>query len=109
MGLQLTVSYREPTPDWEAVRERLSAKGISVTLRMIDGMPAFPNEVPDPGWNELRLSTENGMLTLRKAPDGITCIVWGNADEKLQREQVSVAETLVELTKGTLSAPRSAH
>lgn len=109
MGLQLTVSFNEPVPGWEELQTLLSNKGVQVSLRMIDGMPALPNEIPDPDWNELRISTENGMLTLRKAQEGITCIVWGNANENLQREQLAIAEMLVHLTKGTLSAPRSAH
>ena len=28
---------------------------------MIDGLPAFPDEVPEPGWKELRIGFASGM------------------------------------------------
>ena len=30
-------------------------------------MPAFPDELPDPGWKELRVGTPGGMVTMRGA------------------------------------------
>jgi hypothetical protein len=109
MGLQLTVMFTSSTPTWEKLRTRLSEKGIAAILRMIDGMPAFPDEEPDATWNELRISTDQGMMTLRQGIDEITCIVWGTANEALQKQQQTVAQTLVELTSGLLASPRSAH
>lgn len=46
---------------------------------MIDGLPAFPDELPEPGWKELRAGVSGGMATLRVVPDGFSCVVWGNA------------------------------
>ena len=52
---------------------------------MIDDLPAFPDEVPEPGWRELRISLSGGMVTIRAAPTGWTCVIWGNADPALAR------------------------
>ncbi len=53
---------------------------------MIDGMPAFPDEIPDSDWCELRLGTPAGMITLRKQPSSLSCVVWGNADSLLVQD-----------------------
>ena len=50
---------------------------------MIDGLPAFPNEIPDPCWKELRVATAAGMVTIRREPGTLACVVWGNADPAL--------------------------
>jgi hypothetical protein len=51
---------------------------------MIDGMPAFPDESPDPGWKELRVGLAGGMVTIRAGDDALTCVVWGNATDTLR-------------------------
>jgi hypothetical protein len=85
MGLDRTIRF--PTgnpPTWDAIRSRLVQLGESPVLRMIDGLPAFPDETPEPTWNELRLGFSAGMVTLRRTPAGMSCVVWGNADDTLR-------------------------
>lgn len=84
MGLDRTIRFSsgEP-PGWDAIREQLRRVGEDGTIRMIDGMPAFPDEAPEPGWRELRVGTPAGMVTIRRRPDSLTCVVWGNADSAL--------------------------
>ena len=48
-------------------------------MRMIDGMPAFPDESPDPGWKEVRVGMPGGMVTVRAGTNSLICVVWGNA------------------------------
>ncbi|AWM38068.1 hypothetical protein GobsT_38470 [Gemmata obscuriglobus] len=50
---------------------------------MIDGLPAFPDETPEPDWKELRVAAGGAMVTLRRMGDSLTCVVWGNADDAL--------------------------
>ncbi|MDY3552837.1 hypothetical protein R5W24_001926 [Gemmata sp. JC717] len=50
---------------------------------MIDGLPAFPDETPEPDWEELRVAAGGAMVTLRREVDSLTCVIWGNADEVL--------------------------
>jgi hypothetical protein len=47
-------------------------------------MPAFPDETPEPTWNELRVGLSAGMVTVRRTPGGLSCVVWGNADAALR-------------------------
>ena len=71
-------------PAWATIREQLHRVGEVAVLRMIDGLPAFPDEIPEPGWKELRVGLSAGMVTLRTAPQGLLCVVWGNADPSLR-------------------------
>ncbi|MFO0821616.1 MAG: hypothetical protein U0792_00485 [Gemmataceae bacterium] len=50
---------------------------------MIDGLPAFPDETPAEDWKEVRVGTAAGMVTIRRAPRSLTCVIWGNADPAL--------------------------
>ena len=50
---------------------------------MIDGQLAFPDEGPTEEWRELRLGTPHGMVTVRRAPDRVVLVTWGNADPRL--------------------------
>ncbi len=86
MGIERTV--RTSTPDrlsWLDLVERLNAHGETPVLRMIDGLPAFPDEVPDATWNELRLGLSGGMVTVRRTPTGFACVTWGASDDALRR------------------------
>lgn len=84
MGLDRTIRFPVGDPPaWDAIRDQLARVGVAAPLRMIDGLPAFPDESPEPGWNELRLGLPAGMVTLRRTPAGYSCVVWGNADPAL--------------------------
>ncbi len=52
---------------------------------MIDDLPAFPDEIPEPGWSELRIGLSGGMVTIRATAAGWGCVIWGNADPALAR------------------------
>lgn len=92
MGLDRTVRFPAgAVPAWEAVKSQLARVGEVGTIRMIDGMPAFPDETPEPNWRELRVGCAAGMVTLRKGPDSLTCVVWSNADAALLAARDRVA------------------
>lgn len=85
MGLDRIIRYPTPeTPRWEAIQAELARVGTPASLRMINGLPAFPDEVPEPNWKELRLGMSAGMVTIRRGPGFLTCVVWGNGDDALQ-------------------------
>lgn len=87
MGMQRTVRFGSAdVPAWDTVRSQLGRVCVAAAVKMIDGLPAFPDELPEPGWKELRLGTANGMLTLRVGPGSLTCVVWGNADDALRSD-----------------------
>ena len=87
MGMERVVTFPGTEPTWPAVRDRITAVGGNVQMRMIDNMPAFPDEEPEVGWRELRVSLGVGMLTLRREPGRIRVVVWGNADEAMRRDR----------------------
>ncbi|MDB5306636.1 MAG: hypothetical protein JWO38_838 [Gemmataceae bacterium] len=85
MGLDRAIRFPTgQTPTWEAVRTHLRQVGEEAPLRMIDGLPAFPDEAPDDVWKELRVGMTAGMVTVRRGVDSLTCIVWGNSETDLK-------------------------
>lgn len=84
MGMDLTVDYPSGNlPSWTVARELLATAGFAVQVKMIDGQLAFPDEEPPESWQELRVGTPHGMVTLRRGRDRIVCVIWGNADAAL--------------------------
>lgn len=83
MGRERIIRFESEPPSWNAIRDELSRAGHTTTLRMIDGLPAFPDESPEAGWKELRIGFPAGMVTLRRGADHLACVVWGNADAAL--------------------------
>ena len=101
MGMEQTVTFAPGrAPTWEALRELLAARGFPVQLRMIDGELAFPDEVPPAEWRELRLGTPQGMITLRRQPDRITTVTWGNAEPALRQAWNAITWACAEVASG---------
>ncbi len=83
VGAERVIRFSADVPSWPAIAEKLAAAGEQPILRMIDGLPAFPDETPDPAWRELRVSLCGGMVTLRRDDGAIRCVVWGDGDAAL--------------------------
>jgi hypothetical protein len=106
MGLERNVRFPgDSTPTWEAIQSALSRVGESVALRMIDGLPAFPDETPDSGWKELRVATSAGMVTIRRRPGILSCVVWGNADPALDVAWTKVVWACAAAGNGEVDTP----
>lgn len=87
MGLDITVKCS--TPEWSRIAGRLP---FAAPLRMIDGMPAFPDEDPPAEWQELRVALPAGMVTLRRVEGGVQLVTWQNiGDELLNQRDVLAA------------------
>ena len=93
MGQQIAVRFQRE-PEWGQIRDSLTALGEHAIVRMIDGLPAFPDEIPEPGWRELRLGLNGGMVSLRREGDEIFCVAWGNADAANLQSWRACAEAL---------------
>jgi hypothetical protein len=102
MGVERVVTFAGPPPGWAAIQKEAAAAGLALSVRMIDGLPAFPDEEPADGWREVRVSTPGGMISLRQSPGAIAAVVWGNADEALRREWESLAQAIAAAGGGTL-------
>ena len=79
------IRFPTAVPEWPAVVAKLAEVGETPTVRMIDGLPAFPDERPGPGWQELRVGLAGGMITLRRAGVDVRIVTWGTADPGLSR------------------------
>lgn len=102
MGMQRTVEFAdEPTLDWPALQTHLAESGVEVQMRMIDNLPAFPDEQPPAGWGDLRVAVAGQMITLRKDGRLLHVITWGNADAGLQEAAGEIAAACAEQGGGT--------
>lgn len=112
MGMQLEVQFSPSSaPRWQEVRDLLASHGVGVQMRMIDGALAFPDELPTEDWEELRIGTAGGMITLRRTPTTVTSVTWGNADESLLSSWRAVTWAFAKLAGCTVltdSGPLSA-
>jgi hypothetical protein len=85
MGLDRAVTFHDrEMPSWESVRAFLDRHHYTVQTRMIDGQLAFPDEEPPANWRELRVSTPQGMVTVRREKERMVFVTWGNADTALR-------------------------
>jgi hypothetical protein len=105
MGMERTIVLTGSVPSWNQIQKRLLEQGIPSALRMIDGLPAFPDEVPEDGWRELRISTPSGMMTLRLQDAQLSIVVWGNADDNLTKEWEIVTAICQELSEKPTDVP----
>ena len=97
MGLQRTIEFPTSAPSWSDLRARLLQVGFTPQMRLIDNLPAFPDEEPEETWQDLRFTLGHGMLTLRRSGKALTVLVWGNADSATQQEQELVAKLCLEM------------
>jgi|SRR5262245_40963835 len=106
MGQELTVTIPDGAAlPWAALVERLAGRSFPIQLRMIDGLPAFPDEQPPDDWRELRAGTPAGMVTLRRTPAGVGVVVWGNADGALRAAASALAWAAADATGGSVASP----
>ena len=104
MGLDCTVRFPAgAVPAWAAIQDQLARVGEPAPLRMIDGLPAFPDESPDEGWRELRVGSPAGMVTLRRGGDALTCVIWSNADPALIAARDRVAWACAAAGRGAVA------
>jgi hypothetical protein len=105
MGLDCVIRFpASGVPTWSAIKSQLARIGELAPLRMIDGMPAFPDELPEDAWRELRVGFAAGMVTIRRTGDSLNCIIWGNADAALLAARDRVAWACAAAGRGTIGA-----
>ena len=101
MGQERVVTFvGGAVPAWQRVAERLTGSGFPVQMRMIDGQLAFPDEQPPESWAELRVGTPQGMVTVRREPDRVRLVTWGNADAAMLQAWNALAWAFAEAGGG---------
>jgi hypothetical protein len=109
MGLDCTIRFPAGSaPAWDAIKSQLARLGEAAPLRMIDGLPAFPDESPEGGWREVRVGFASGMVTLRRGSDSLTCVVWSSADPALLAARDRVAWACAAAGQGTVETESGA-
>ncbi len=93
MGLSVDVVI-SPPPAWAAVLGELRAAGFTPVVKMVDGLPAFPDELPADDCSEVRLGFPAGMVTLARTAGGVRCVVWGTADAGLLAARDACADAV---------------
>ncbi|HWC02896.1 MAG TPA: hypothetical protein VHF87_09000 [Methylomirabilota bacterium] len=96
MGLEVVVP-RAGSVGLGALLDGLAAAGLPTALAMVDNVLQGPGATPPAVWRDARLRTPAGVVTLRRVPNGVAVVVFGNADEPLRTAQRTVAETLLGL------------
>jgi hypothetical protein len=103
MGMEQTVSFAgKSIPSFPAVRDFLGQRGFPLQMGMIDGQLAFPDELPDDSWRELRLRTPQGMVTVRRDGERLTFVTWGNADASMLQAWNALVWTFAEVGGGQI-------
>jgi hypothetical protein len=69
---------------------------------MIDGELAFPEDQPIEPWRELRVSSDAGMVTVRREANQVTLVTWGNVDAALVRTRNALAWAFAESRNGRI-------
>ncbi len=109
MGMEQVVRFpRGTVPAWPEVQALLAGRGFPVLMRMIDGELAFPDEAPPETWREVRVGTAGGMVTVRREPDRVTCVTWGNADAGMLRAWNALVWAFAEAGGGQVASPSGA-
>jgi hypothetical protein len=94
MGLSRTIPLPSSQPTWQAVVDRLNTLGETPVVRMIDGLPAFPDETPPDDWRELRVTLSGGMITVKRDATSWTLVTWGTADAALSAAEARLAQVI---------------
>ncbi len=96
MGVQSNFSFPSGNiPSWEQLSAKLAETGDAPVVRMIDGMPAFPDEAPTDGWNEVRIGLAGTMITLGRTAEMIAIVTWGTADPALEAARNRVCQAFL--------------
>jgi hypothetical protein len=106
MGMEQTVSFAGKTiPAYPAIRDFLGQRGFPLQMGMIDGQLAFPDELPEENWRELRVRTPQGMVTVRRDGERLVFITWGNADTAMLQAWNALVWAFAEVGGGSVETP----
>lgn len=74
-------------------------------LRLVDGLPAFPNEAVPEEFREIRLALNSGMVTIITEEFGLKLVTWSSIDQPFRQAVDRLAEGLASAGQGSVAAP----
>jgi hypothetical protein len=92
MGLDIVVLEEKRTLS-EAL-SLLMQQGDEIEIMMLDGALVNPEATLPLGWNDVRLQTSAGTVTVTRRDVGLAVVVFGNAGQALRDIQKKIAATL---------------
>lgn len=92
MGQELFAENR--APDLAAALARLAESGLPCQVMMVDGELRLPTLPPPATWQDVRLRTPAGTVALKRRPDGVALVVFGNAGADLLEVCRRIAEAI---------------
>lgn len=98
MGIQVIIPGASPGNAAQATRD------MGLPLRMVDSLPAFPDEPVPESFVEIRVAAATGMISIQSGVEGLTLVVWGNADLPLLEKTGQLAARLARLAEGVVLA-----
>ncbi len=103
MGMEQSISFAgKPIPLYPRIRDFLGQRGFPLQMGMIDGQIAFPDELPDENWCELRIRTPQGTVTVRRDEVRLVFVTWGNADAAMVQAWNALVWAFAELGNGLI-------
>jgi hypothetical protein len=96
MGVEREVLLPGGIPPWSAVAAQLQG----VQMRMIDGNLAAPDEEPEVGWREIRVSREGEMIAIKRFADRVVLVGWADPTPARQRLTDDLARAWAEALPG---------
>jgi hypothetical protein len=105
VGVERVVRFAAAVPEWPAVVSKLIEVGETPAVRMIDGLPAFPDELPGPDWQEVRVGLAGGMVTLRRSASDVRVVTWGTSEPALVRSWDRFCWAVAAAGEGVLVLP----
>ena len=107
MGLDRTIRFpTAETPAWEAIQNTTrTSRRVGPTAHDRRNARVSRTKLPDAGWKELRVGTAAGMITIRRRPGMLSCVVWGNPDAALNAAWTKVIWACAEAGNGSIEMP----
>ena len=96
MGMEIEVKVAGI--NWNKISGAMATFEPKGSIRMADGELTFPDEEPAADWKELRIALPAGMVTIKKIPNGVALVTWGNVSPELIEQRDLFAKLLEEKT-----------
>lgn len=101
MGMTWSISTREKI---DAARV-IAGLQDPWQLRLIDGLPAFPDEAVPEEFREIRLALDGGMVTVVVEESGLKLVTWSAIDPPFRQAVDRLAAGLASAGSGTVQRP----
>ncbi|MFM7111651.1 MAG: hypothetical protein ACKO26_10955 [Planctomycetota bacterium] len=69
-------------------------------LRLVDGLPAFPDEAVPEEFNEIRLGLGGNMVTVKAVASGLSLVTWSGISTEFHDAVLRLAEALAKEANG---------